>query len=97
MENMRKELTDAIEAGDNMQALMEQDTFKEFYTNITEKLAMNLALNYSYKDDVTRKRIEEQMIFCSGFANYIDGVIASGGIAREQILELNAEDVVVEG
>jgi len=97
MENMSKELTDAIEASDNMQALMEQDTFKEFYTTLTEKLPMNLAINYAYKDDVTRKRIEEQMIMCSGFANYIQGVINSGEIAKEQLAELNAEDIVVEG
>ena len=97
MENMSKELTDAIEASDNMQALMEQDTFSILYKKLTETLPMNLAINYAYKDDVTRKRIGEQMIMCSGFANYIQGVINSGEIAKEQLAELNAEDIVVEG
>ena len=93
MDTMRTELTQAIVAGDKMQALMKEDTFSEFYTEITEKLAMNLALNYSYKDDTTRRRIEEQMIFCSGFANYIDGVVNSGELAKAQLEELNNEPV----
>ena len=96
MDTMRKELTQAIDASDKMQALMNEDTFKEFYTEITEKLAMNLAINYAYKDEVTRKRIEEQMIMCSGFANYVEGVIQSGLIAKEQLVELNSEPLEAE-
>ena len=95
MDSMRKELTSAIEAGHDMKALMKDEAFTKFYKNITGELATSLALNYSYKDSITRKRIEEQMIFCSGFVNYIDGLMVAGELAQEQLVELNSE--VIEG
>ena len=92
MDTMRQELSAAIEAGQEMEKLRDIPEFKKFYKTLTETLPMNLAINYAYKSDEVRRKIEEQMIMCSGFTNYIDGVTNSGKLAEEQLNELNLEE-----
>ena len=83
-----QEINKVIDDGKRYAKLLEDDTVKEIIEDL-EKLAKNLALNYAFKEGTMRQRIEEQMIMCSGFISYVDGMVNAGKMAETQLEMIN--------
>ena len=80
----QQEIDKVIEDGATYATYLKDDTVKAIIEDL-EKLAQNLALNYSMRDNDQRRRMEEQMIMCSGFINYMDGMVNAGEFAEAQL------------
>jgi len=74
----RTEVEEALAEANEMLAIFESDTFKEFYNKI-DKLGEDLGKvlvdrwNTFLPDDRQRHAIENQMCFVSGLKNYVNG------------------------
>ena len=78
-----QEIDKVIEDGKRYATLLDDDNIKTVIKDL-EVLAQNLALNYAFKPSEQRQRIQEQMIMCSGFINYVEGMVNAGLMAEEQ-------------
>ena len=87
-----EEINKVIEDGKRYASLLDDDNVKTIIKDL-EQLAQNLALNYSFKEDAQRKRIEEQMIMCSGFINYVEGMINAGLMAETQLQMIDSGEL----
>lgn len=90
---VRKELEKSVTAGKNMEAFAKTEEFKWFKEYISNEIARELVEKYAYRDETTRKRMEEQMIMISAFNNLVEGTIRKGAIDAEQLISATPEQL----
>jgi len=88
--SLRQELVEAIELKELMERLLKNKDFEK-YMDLWDNIAKSLVTNCSGKDVVTEKRVFDQMKAYSNILNMHDGLLMSGGLAQEQLNELNQE------
>ncbi len=89
-ESMREEVMTAIKHGQMMKRLRENEDFKA-YMDLRDNIAKSLVSNCSGKDELTEKRIIEQMKAYSVELNVQEGLLQSGELAIEELAQLNNE------
>jgi hypothetical protein len=89
----REELEKSVATGNMITKLVDTEEFKWFRKLLSDEVGKELVLRYAYRDEATRKRMEEQMIMISALENFIDGTIKKSAIDAIQLSELIAEGV----
>ncbi len=87
-----EEINKVIEDGKRYELLLEDDKVKTIITDLKD-LAQNLAVNYAFKGEDQRRNITEQMIMCSGFINYVEGMVNAGKMAEVQLEMINSGEL----